>query len=122
MDATYFIRVNTRAKINNRRKYPRMDFSSLCIITDKTTGQTFNGKMDNISANGFAFLSTNPFFADCKGCNITITIDKFVLPDQNVLEGRIIRSSDNDGVYIVGCQMPEDNLRIMDYINKQQRL
>ena len=38
------------------------------------------------------------------------------LTSESTLEGRILRSSDNNGIYIVGCQMPEDNPSIMKYV------
>ena len=34
------------------------------------------------------------------------------------LEGRIIRSSNNDGEYIVGCRMPQDSDVIKKYISR----
>ena len=63
---------------------------------------------NNISANGFAFLATDNIFTQSKNASITVTIHDFALPDHNVLEGRIIRCSDDNGLFIVGCQMPED--------------
>ncbi len=36
-------------------------------------------------------------------------IHNFDLPQHDVLEGRVIRCSNNEGLYIVGCQMPEDD-------------
>ncbi|MGF0064808.1 methyl-accepting chemotaxis protein [Lachnospiraceae bacterium SGI.085] len=115
---TYLITVHSRPRINNRRKYPRVDISNACTITVKKTGQTFQGQLDNLSANGFAFLSDDKFFAQNKGAELTIEIHDFALPEHNILEGRIIRCSDNDGMYIVGCQMPEDSYYIMDYVEK----
>lgn len=115
---TVFIKVHSRPKINNRRKYPRLDMSNSCIISVKESNQTYTARLENISANGFSFISTNQFFADCKGTEITINIDNFPLQKHSVLEGRIIRSSNNDGAYIVGCQMPEDNYAIMEYVEK----
>ncbi len=50
------ITVNTQPEILNRRKYPRMDLSNNCTIKLKGTDTTFKGTLDNISANGFAFL------------------------------------------------------------------
>lgn len=113
---TYRILLDTRPKINNRRKYPRVDISNACTITVKRTGETFNGRLDNISANGFALLANDPFFADCKGLDIAISIQDFALPEHSDLEGHIIRCSDDNGVYIIGCQMPEDNFYIMNYV------
>ena len=49
---------------------------------------------------------------------MVVTIDDFALPEHNVIEGRIIRSSNNEGTYVVGCQMPEDNYAIMEYVEK----
>ena len=115
---TLTITITTRPSIVNRRKYPRLDISNRCTITVKNTGKTYSGKLDNISANGFAFLADNSFFADSKGSEISVQIENFDLPDNSVLEGKIIRSSDNDGMYIVGCQMPADNLAIKDYVEK----
>ena len=77
------------------------------------------GKMENISANGFAFVSGDEFFADCKDQMVDLVIEDFALKDQSKLEGRILRSSDNDGIYIVGCQMPEDNPAIMKYVEQE---
>ena len=88
-----------------------------CQILDKESGETFDGCMENISANGFAFSSKNSFFAEAKGKEIAITIPDFELKDQRQQEGRILRCSDNEGTYIVGCQMPEDNYVIMQYVN-----
>lgn len=117
-DHTYYIQVESRPKINNRRKYPRMDISNICTLFIKGTDLSFTGKMYNISANGFAFICSNNFFADCKGTDLTIRIENFALPQCSILEGRIIRCSDNNGYYIVGCQMPEDNYAIKEYVEK----
>ena len=115
------IRISTRPKITNRRKYPRIDISNTCKITDRKTGQVYEGTMDNISANGFAFASTDQFFANSKGTDVSVTIENFALTAHNVLEGRIIRSTDNNGTYLVGCQMPEDNIYIMEYVESTLR-
>lgn len=115
------IRLSSRPKIANRRKYPRLDVNYSCKITDRKTGQSYDGTMDNISANGFAFASKEPFFADCKGTDVSVEIENFVLSAHNVLDGKIIRSTDDDGTYLVGCQMPEDNIYIMEYVEGQLR-
>lgn len=118
---TYRIQITSRPQIINRRKYPRMDISNTCTITVKNSGETFKGQLDNISANGFALLVKDPFFASAKGRDISIAIDNFALTAHSVLEGRIIRSSENEGTYIVGCQMPEDNYYIMEYVESALR-
>ena len=110
------ITITTRPRINNRRKYPRMDINNACTIKFKNSDKEYAATMDNISANGFAFLATDNIFTQSKNASITVTIHDFALPDHNVLEGRIIRCSDDNGLYIVGCQMPEDNFYILEYV------
>ena len=112
------IQLNSRPRILNRRKYPRMDITNTCTITLQETGETFRGKMDNISANGFAFLVTAQAFTQSKGKTVHVKMDNFPLKDHDEVEGTVIRCSDNDGIYIVGCQMPEDNRHIMKYVEK----
>ena len=110
--------INTRPRINNRRKYPRMDLNNACTIKFKNSDTEYAATMDNISANGFAFLATDNIFTQSKNASITVTIHDFALPDHNVLEGRIIRCSDDNGLFIVVCQMPEDNFYILEYVEK----
>lgn len=120
-ECVYSILINGRPRIKNRRKYPRIDSSNTCTITMTNSGESYSGQLDNISANGFAFTSSAPVFTNAKGESLTIKIDNFALASRNVLEGKIIRCSDHDGVYIVGCQMPEDNVYIMEYIEGRLR-
>lgn len=110
--------INTRPRINNRRKYPRMDLNNACTIKFKDSDKEYAATMDNISANGFAFLATDKIFSQSKDAVILVTIKDFALPNHNVLEGRIIRCSDDNGLFIVGCQMPEDNFYILEYVEK----
>lgn len=113
----YALQLSARPEIKNRRKYPRADVSNPCTITLKDSDTTFSGQLDNISANGFAFLIRDPFFMDHKHADVAIDIQNFALSDQSHLEGHVIRCSDDEGVYIVGCQMPEDNYAIRNYVN-----
>lgn len=115
---TFKIAITTRPRINNRRKYPRMELENACIIRFKGSDTEYPATMDNISANGFAFLAKDRIFAESKEAEITVTIQNFALPSHNVLEGRIIRCSDDNGLYIVGCQMPEDNFYIYEYVEQ----
>ena len=110
--------ITTRPRINNRRKYPRMDLNNTCTIKFKNSDTEYAATMENISANGFAFLATDKIFSQSKNAEVIITIHDFALPNHNVLEGRIIRCSDDNGLYIVGCQMPEDNFYILEYVEK----
>lgn len=113
----YALQLSARPEIKNRQKYPRADVSNPCTITLKDSDTTFSGQLDNISANGFAFLIRDPFFMDHKHADVAIDIQNFALSDQSHLEGHVIRCSDDEGVYIVGCQMPEDNYAIRNYVD-----
>ena len=97
----YVLQLSARPEIKNRRKYPRADVSNPCTITLKDSDTTFSGQLDNISANGFAFLIRDPFFMDHKHADVAIDIQNFALSDQSHLEGHVIRCSDDEGVYIL---------------------
>lgn len=114
---TFEITVTSRPKIKNRRKYPRMDINNKCKITIQNSGKVINAKLDNISANGFALLTEDSYFKENKDAKIKIEIEDFDLPKHNILEGKVIRCSENEGIYIVGCQMPEDDNVIREYVN-----
>lgn len=114
----YELTVSGHPSITNRRKYPRLDITNACTITLFNTNQTYTGKMHNISANGFAFSSTAKEFAQIAGQELSIQIKDFDLPNENILRGRAIRCSDTGSAYIVGCQMPDDNLAIRDYVKE----
>ena len=110
--------VTTNPKVFNRRKYPRMPLSNSCVITVKETENSYDGRMVNISANGFAFAVKDELFEGLRGKNVAVEINNFdVLGDKN-LEGCIIRSSNNSGQYIIGCRMPEDSKEIKEYVSQ----
>ncbi len=115
---TCHITVNTAPVIANRRKYPRMPVSNSCTIKRLDNNKVFQGKMVNISANGFAFSATSPEFADIKGIQVELDIPDFPVRSARKMEGVIIRSTDNHGEYIVGCRMPEDNLDVQKYVKE----
>lgn len=51
--------------------------------------------------------------------NVAAMIDEMVhltVESDSELNGRIIRCSNNDGMYIIGCQMPEDDYQIQKYV------
>ena len=95
-----------------------MPLTNLCTIKVKGEDTSYTGRMVNISANGFAFASREPLFADIKGKNVVVDVRSFEVLKGNVLEGCIIRSSNNDGEYIVGCRMPQDSEVIKEYVSK----
>lgn len=115
-----YVRLSIRSnpKIMNRRKYPRMPLTSPCVITFAESGKNFSGRMVNISANGFAFSSAAEEFADAKGQKLSVSVSDFAPAQRRALEGTIIRSTQDEGSYIVGCRMPEDDTAIMDYVRE----
>ena len=117
--SSFTVQIESRPKINNRRKYPRLDITNACTITLSDGTTTIQGKLDNLSANGFAFLTHDNYFATHKGVDIHVKIHDFDLPQHDELEGHVIRCSDSEGLYIVGCQMPGDDFFIRDYVKSR---
>ncbi len=114
----YVLKVETNPKVFNRRKYPRMPLTSMCTIRVKETDLLCCGTMVNISANGFAFSVKEPAFAELKGQEVSLEVDDFEVLNGEYLIGSIIRCSNNDGEYVVGCRMPSDNKEIEKYISQ----
>ena len=119
-EPTFLIRISSRPKINNRRKFARLSLSNPCTITVESNGRTYSGKMCNLSASGFAFSVSDAFFTNCKGSRVSVAIDDFALEEHNVLEGCITHSSNYNGVYTVGCQLPEDSYELLKYVESIQ--
>ena len=110
--------IDTNPQVYNRRKYPRMPLDNKCTISVDGTDITYYGHMVNISANSFAFSVNDSSFENMKGKNIVIEIDNFDVIKDKEIQGCIIRCSNDEGNYIVGCRMPEDSNEIKDYVNK----
>ena len=117
--ACYKLNVQGNPKVVNRRKYPRLAMKNACELYLLADNRAFEGNVVNISAGGFAFASTAQEFADAVGKKVEITIQDFEVKNASVLSGIIIRSTDDNGRYIVGCRMPEDNMDIRDYVEKK---
>ncbi len=114
----YKLVVESNPQVFNRRKYPRMPLSNPCTIKMKSSDKTFYGAMVNISANGFAFAVRDEMFANSKGYEVEVDIKDFNVLGGDALCGSIIRSSNNEGEYIVGCRMHEDSKAIKEYVSK----
>uniref|UniRef100_UPI003FF0ACDC methyl-accepting chemotaxis protein n=1 Tax=Lachnospira sp. TaxID=2049031 RepID=UPI003FF0ACDC len=110
--------VETNPQVFNRRKYPRMPLDNECTIRINGQDTVYDGKMVNISANGFAFSVNDSVFERAKGKNVTLDVQGFDVLGDKPLEGCVIRCSNNDGEYIIGCRMPEDSEAIKDYVSK----
>jgi len=114
----YKLYIESNPQVHNRRKYPRMPIANACTIKFENDDKSYNGRMVNVSANGFAFSVCDSAFVNAKDKNIIVSVDNFDEICTNPLEGCIIRCSNNDGEYTVGCRMPEDIMSIKHYVNK----
>ena len=117
-DGTYNLYIESNPQVFNRRKYPRMPLANACSVRMKNDKDSYNGRMVNISANGFAFSTKELLFVKNKGKDIIVDVKDFDILDGKALQGSIIRSSNNDGEYIIGCRMPEDSAVIKEYVSQ----
>lgn len=117
----FYITVEGNPRVVNRRKYPRMPLQADCEITLSSTGRSCQGEMVNISANGYAIQTRAEEIRNTKGTMITVQAKGFPLLESLPLKGYVIRITDNDGMYIVGCRMPEDNEQIRSYVQQNYR-
>ncbi len=112
----FVIVVAGNPKVVNRRKYTRMPIYNPCTIKDVKMGGSMSGRMVNISAGGFAFMTTSPDIANKKGSTVVLDVSNFEQITGKKLEGTIIRITKNEDQYIVGCRMFEDNMEINEYV------
>ncbi len=110
--------VTGNPSVFNRRKYRRIPLFNHCSFTLEGSDYPFTGTMINLSGGGYAFLSDAPELKHSKGKTALLTIDDYPLLDGWELEGSIIRVTDNNGIYIVGCRLAEDNTYIDNYIEE----
>lgn len=120
-DGWFKVVLTSSPSVVNRRKYERILVSDACAITVDGVKESVNGKMVNISANGFAFSTTNMQFTRFIGKSVKVDIPNFVIQGASPLEGSIMRCTDNDGECIVGCCMPEDNQAVLDYVKQHSK-
>ena len=111
----YSIAVSGNPEVANRRKYPRMPLHVPCDIVIGGN-HVYQGEMLNISANGYAIQTQAKEILSSKGTLITVKAKGFALLEDMPLRGYVIRITDNDGTYIVGCRMLEDNKSIHEYV------
>ncbi len=114
----YQLLIEGNPKVMNRRKHPRLSMKNECEILIKSSNRSFYGNMVNISAGGFAFKCDALDFASAIGEKIEVVIHDFELLNGEAIQGFIIRSSEDQGRYIVGCRMPEDNAVIAEYVEE----
>ena len=117
-DGTYIVSISGNPTVLNRRKYRRMPLNNSCEIKLKTSDKVLKGKMVNISANGYAFATYSLDIANAKNSLISIEIDGFELVKGKKLDGTIIRITNNNGEYSVGCRMLDDHRDIYEFVEK----
>ncbi len=115
-DGTLCLTVSGNPQVFNRRKYRRGPLFNHCHFTIEGSDMPYIGTMINISAGGYSFFSDAEELKDARGKLIELSIDDFPLLEDETLDGSVIRVTDNNGVYIVGCRMYSDNEAIDRYI------
>ena len=114
----YKVLVEGNPVVLNRRKFKRMPINHECEITIEGMANAQTGRMVNISASGFAFSTRAEEIKGLKGILVSLKVKGFTPLGGSLLVGHIIRVSDHDGQYIVGCRMLEDNMDIHEYVEK----
>ncbi len=102
----------------NRRKYVRMPISNQCHFRLGDSDAMITGKMSNISAGGFAFATKDRTIADKKGADLTLKIEDHQVLSAFEFDGTIIRITQNEDWYYIGCRMLEDNMQIGKYVDE----
>ena len=108
--------VEGNPKVLNRRKFPRMPLNNSCSVVLNGEDTVVSGHMVNISAGGFAFASRDNRLKDAKGKTLQLKIANCPIATATLLQGTIIRVTDNEGQYIVGCRLLEERDDIMKYV------
>jgi len=119
--AVYVIGIEENPRVMNRRKHPRLPMTNPCDILLNSSKTSYEGRLVNISAGGYAFSCTAPEFANAVGENIQLTIHDFKEIGEKPLAAVVIRSTNDNGIYIVGCRMPEDNIVIQKYVEDRMK-
>ncbi len=115
------IKIDSHPKVLNRRKYPRMPISNECKGILDRADTWLEGTMLNVSAGGFAFYSYDESMKAAKGRKITLQIQGMEFKEGSTVQGHIIRVTDNEGQYIVGCRMVEEREDIKEYVDKNYK-
>ena len=115
----YQLEMEGNPKVANRRMHPRYPMRNACEILLKSSNSTFQGKLINISAGGYAFSCDAEEFRDAVGEAIEVKIHNFDLLQGEVLAAKVIRSTYDQGRYLVGCRMSEDNALIQKYVEEK---
>ena len=112
---TIAVKTEGQPTIANRRKYPRLSLVNPCDITLKS-GETSNGNMTNISANGLAFTTKDDTLK--MGELLKVHINHFII--QEPLSAVAIRKAVlSNGTIQYSCRMLDDNMEIANYVESK---
>jgi len=117
----YNLITEDKPKVVNRRKYPRLPMTNPCEVRLNSKNCSFTAQMVNLSAGGYAFSTQAREFSEAIGERIELKINDFSLAGDGSLSGIIIRSTDDNGTYIVGCRMLQDNMEIKKYVEGRMK-
>lgn len=117
----YVIILRNNPKVMNRRKYPRMPIHDACTIKVEGEEVSYDGRMMNISAGGFAFGSRAKELGDIKGKVVEVEIPTIAIPACKKLTGDVLRISESSGQFVIGCRLFEDHLTIKEYVEKHYK-
>ena len=95
--------IGTPAVIN-RRKHKRIPISNSCEIKTSDASVVAKGSMINISAGGYAFKTTDKRVAESKDSIVKLVINDFPPFEGKEVAGRILRVSEKNQKYTIGCQ------------------
>lgn len=114
---SYYITTENNPKVSNRKKYPNMTLHADCDMTlQGLNHRTYQGKLINISTNRYAVQTQEKEIQKSKDMLLTIKLKGVDGLENMPLVGKVIRITDNNGTYIVGCRMLEDNEKLNRYI------
>ena len=95
--------------VANRRKHKRIPISNTCEIKTTDRNVEAKGTMVNISAGGYAFKTSDKRIVEGKNSTVKITIDNFPAVEGKELAGRILRVSEKNREYTIGCQTYDEH-------------
>ena len=99
-----------------------MPISNRCTIKLMSAdGKTIDGKMVNISANGFAFATRDGEIVDKKGKDVKLDIHGLPELAGEKFTGTIIRITRNEDWYYLGCRMFRDSEAVHKYVQTNYR-
>lgn len=117
----YEIVTSGNPEVTNRRKYPRMPLRNICTVTFVDTKESIEAQMLNISGGGFAFTSREKVFENSKNRDITLKITGLPIAENQTYHATIIRSTNDNGLYTVGCRLDRDRKEIINYVNQNYK-